>query len=182
MENAADALKIAFAIFVFVVAITIVFTMVSKAKSTADTVLYYTDETNFYDHADSKDENREVYTSDVISTLYRYYNESVSVTVKLKDTSEVKDGIYIFDLGYETVLIKNNKGETLKSISTKENIEENLKLFIKESKFASLSESTKFTEEFVEVPTRGIYMTGSDGSEITLSSGGKKVYVTYTQI
>ena len=37
-----------------------------------------------------------------------------------------------------------------------------------------------YTEEFVEVPISGIYETGEDGTQITLSSGGNKLYVTYT--
>lgn len=165
MENAADALKIAFAIFVFVVAITIVFTMVSKAKSTADTVLYYSDNTNFRDHVKSKGTN--IGISEVIATLYRYYNESVAVTIKLKDGK-----IYNFDLGYEFICISESNLRTI------EDIEKNLGKFIVDY----LPSDAEFTEEFVEVPISGIYMTGSDGSEITLSSGGKKVYVTYTQI
>ena len=41
MENAADALKIAFGLLVFAIALTVIFTMVAKVKSTADVVLYY---------------------------------------------------------------------------------------------------------------------------------------------
>ena len=55
MENATDALKIAFAIFVFVIAITLTFSLISQAKSTSDYVLSYSDRTNFYEHSDSKD-------------------------------------------------------------------------------------------------------------------------------
>ena len=40
----------------------------------------------------------------------------------------------------------------------------------------------KFTEEFVEIPLSGIYEYGSDGTELVISSGGKKVYIIYTQI
>lgn len=54
MENAADALKIGFALLVFVVALSIVFTMISKVKATADAVLYYADDTNFRDHIDAR--------------------------------------------------------------------------------------------------------------------------------
>ena len=75
MENATDALKIAFAIFVFVIAITIAFSLISQARTTADHILFYADKTNFYDKLDSKEQNRVVSISDVISTLYKYYKE-----------------------------------------------------------------------------------------------------------
>lgn len=178
MEHAADALKMAFGILVFVTAITILFMTVSKAKSTADVVLYYSDKTNFYDHYDEPNTNAEgnriVTITEIISTLYRYYKESVAVTIKL-----INGDSYYFDLGNETILIKKD-GNLLKKLGTEENIEENLGEFISD-KLLDVS-SSKFTEEFTEVPTSGIYSTGSDGSEIVLSSGGKKVYITYTEV
>lgn len=158
MENAADALKIAFAIFVFVVAITVTFGIISQAKSTADTVLYYSDDTNFYEHLSSKDSNRIVSVSEVISALYRYYKESLCVTVDLNGNSTT------FDL--------NNSSATITAIENDiaEYVDNNLLEL----------ENATFTEEFVEVPISGIYDEGEDGSEIILSSGGNKVYVTYT--
>ena len=49
MENAADSLKIAFAIFVFIMALSMVFSLISTIKETADEVLFISDKTNFYD-------------------------------------------------------------------------------------------------------------------------------------
>lgn len=161
MENAADALKIAFAIFVFVVAITVTFGIISQAKSTADTVLYYSDDTNFYEHLSSKDSNRIVSVSEVISTLYRYYKESLCVTIDLgnRDTRT-------FDL--------NNSSSTITAI------ENELADYIENTLLKNAGNDATFTEEFVEVPISGIYDEGEDGSEIILSSGGNKIYVTYT--
>lgn len=159
MENAADALKIAFAIFVFVIAIAVTFSIISQAKSTADTVLYHSDETNFYKHVASGEGNREVSVKEVISTLYRYYKESVSVTINIGNESRT------FDLA--------------NSSSNINTIENELATYI-EDKLLDLPKDSIFIEEFVEVPISGIYETGEDNTEITLSSGGKKVYVTYT--
>ena len=159
MEDAADALKIAFAVFVFVIAITLLFALTSQAKSTADYVLYYNDETNF--HLPFPGGEREVAGSEVISTLYRYYKESISITIDVGDGSPAT-----FDLATETY-------------STEQAIQERLGTYIKD-KLLSLLEDAKFSEEFVEVPISGIYMTGEDGTQITLSAGGSKVYVTYT--
>ena len=54
MENAADALKMAFAIFVFIVALSIVFSLIGKVKETADAVLANSDKTNYYQYAYGK--------------------------------------------------------------------------------------------------------------------------------
>ena len=48
MENAADALKIAFAILVFMMGISILFSLVASLKQSADEILYYSDGTNLY--------------------------------------------------------------------------------------------------------------------------------------
>ena len=95
MENAADALKIAFAILIFVIAITIVFTMISKVKSTADDVLFYADDTNYQQHVNSRETNRTVSKAEVVSALHRYNKESLAVTVRLGSDE------YIFDRGIQ---------------------------------------------------------------------------------
>ena len=173
MENAADALKIAFALLIFAIAITIVFTMISKIKTTADTVLYYADDTNYQQHINSREENRTVKKAHVISTLYRYYKESISVTVIINGTE------YVFDKGNETNIFLPDKT----NINTEKEIEANLAEFItNRNGLGNINEDADFLEEFVEVPTSGIYLTGDDGSEITLSAGGKKVYVIYTKL
>ena len=172
MENAADALKIAFTMFIFVIAITITFTFISQAKSTSDAVLYHSDETNFYEYSSSRDENREVSVVEIIPTLYRYYEESIGVTIKLKNGE-----IYTFDLN-------NNKQSILlddkKELNSKAEIETNLEKFVNVV-LLGFPENTKFTEEFVEIPITGIYEYGSDGTELQISSGGKKVYITYIE-
>lgn len=173
MENAADALKIAFAMFVFVIAITVTFSLVSQAKSTADVVLYHSDETNFYEYRGSSNYNRTVSIAEVIPTLYRYYTESVGVTVNLLNGGTYKT--YTFDLNNkEDIFIEKSK------LTSEADREDNLKKFINDILFV-LPKDTKFTEEFVEIPISGIYEYGLDGTELVLSSGGKKVYITYTQ-
>lgn len=178
MEHAADALKMSFAIFVFVIAITIIFIMVSKVKYTADFVLYYNDKTNFYEHTTTDNgNNRTVKVADIVATLYRYYKESVAVTV-------VIDGdTYFFDLGNENYITVQENGRPLIKLGTEENIEKNLGQFVYNLLIKDNSNAkAKFSEDFTEIPTSGIYSTGADGSEITLSAGGKKVYITYTKL
>ena len=160
MENAVDALKIAFAVFVFIIALTVTFSMIAKLKSTAEYVLYYTDRTNFYSRLNTTEKNRTVSVNSVIAMLYRYYNETVSVTV---DLTNVGKGIRTFDVSNNTSIDKNAIEKDLENY-----IEENLQDL-----------KCDFLEEFVDAPISGIYETGIDGTEVVLSSGGKKVYITY---
>jgi len=178
MENAADALKIAFAVFVFVFALTITFSIISQAKSTADVVFYYGDETNFYEYSYSKGDsgkNRKVSVSQIIPTLYRYCDESIGVEIKLADSSTA----YFFDLNNIEYLVK--EGENINTSQRQFDRKENLEKFITEILLSSTYKDTMFIEEFVEVPISGIYKYGSDGTELAVSSGGKKVYITYTE-
>lgn len=174
MENAADALKIAFAMFVLVIAITITFSLVSQAKSTADVVLYHGDETNFYEYSYSRGENeknRIVSVTEIIPTLYRYCNESISVEIRLKDLNNTT---YIFDLGNLEYLVEKKENVYKKQFDR----QKNLAKFIDEILLVELKDET-FEEQFVEIPISGIYEYGEDGTELAISSGGKKVYITY---
>ncbi len=157
MENAVDALKISFAVFVFIFAIAITFSMISKAVTTSEVVLYYTDETSFYNYETSKEENREVDISTVITTLYKTYEENVTVKIKLSGESDYTE--FSIDAGSAT--------------------EENINNYIN-TKLLCLNDK-KFKEEFLEVPYSGIYKTGDDGSQVTVANGGKKIYITYEQ-
>ena len=177
MENAVDALKIGFAVFVFVVALTVAFSLISQAKSTADTILRHSDITNYYENLKSKNKFREVSVSEVISSLYKYYKESLCVIVKL-DSDEYK-----FDTSLNKEEIKKLYDDdiipTNQMPSKTKDIEKMLDTFINDILLRNYADSI-FTEEFVEVPYSGIYDVGEDGTEITLSSGSKKMYITYT--
>lgn len=112
MENAVQALKTAAAVLIFVIAITVSFTMFSKAKVTADAVIKIQDKQKYLESAEV--DNGILYTSstaiqsqneqgesningmtidgyrivgleDVISTLYRYSVEKYGVTIVQQD-------------------------------------------------------------------------------------------------
>ena len=91
MENAADALKIAFAIFVFMLALTTLFRTASLTQSVAEAKLLETDRTTYYEYYDSdmnrvdENGNRIVTLKDIIPTMYRYSTESAAVTIIDKD-------------------------------------------------------------------------------------------------
>ncbi len=149
MENIADALKISFAVFVFVLAIAITFSTISKAKKTSDVVLYHIDETNFYDYEDSKSTNREVNKDIVISTLYKSCEETITVSIELKDGSKHE--------------FSANTEEEISSF-----LEDNISNFYQ-----------TYVEDFIEIIDDGIYIKGEDGSQITVAEGVKRIYIMY---
>lgn len=154
MENAAEALKISFAVFVFVLAIAITFSTISKAKTTSDVVLYYADKTNFYQNEKSKEDNREVDLAAVITTLYKASEESIVVSVIGSDGSTIC--------------------EFTRAVSTEEInkvINDNLN---------NLKANSPYIEDFIEVSnSSGIYKTGDDGTQVPISDTGKRIYITY---
>lgn len=108
MENAVEALKTAAAVLIFIIAITVAFTMFSKAKATADAIITSKDQQEYLESAEldngilytsseaiatgdtenqsvipnmTTNGNRIVKADDVIATIYRYYLEKYGVTI-----------------------------------------------------------------------------------------------------
>ena len=81
MENATDALKIAFAAFIFVMALTIAITMFSQLNYVSQIVLASSDITSFYsyDEVNYGQRSRIVGLETIIPTLYKYYKENYTV-------------------------------------------------------------------------------------------------------
>lgn len=131
MENAVEALKTAAAVLIFVIAITVSFTMFSRAKTTADAVLLAQDSQEYLESAElestlytsseaissntsavtqgnnatiTTDGYRIVEPDDVISTIYRYNLEKYGVTlVELGENME-ENVIARFDSNTESVM------------------------------------------------------------------------------
>lgn len=108
MENAVDALKMAFAVFVFVMALTVSIVFFGKIKATSDYILYSKDETNYYNYQGAvgkASENRIVGLETVIPTLFRYYMENYTVVFKQgnynEETGEFSNLKYLYV--YETL-------------------------------------------------------------------------------
>ena len=107
MENATDALKIAFAAFIFIVALSIVFSLMTKIKATADSILISSDQTTYYNWNTGETNYRQrngrvVGVDEVISTLKNF-------RIKKNDRTEEFD----YSVGMEAKIeefIKNNSG------------------------------------------------------------------------
>lgn len=88
MENAIEALKMAFAFLSFILALTVSIIAFNKVKATSDIVLYSKDETNYYEYIKDNDisgkasENRIVGLETIIPTLYKYYKENYTVVFR----------------------------------------------------------------------------------------------------
>lgn len=99
MENAIDAMKMAFAVLVFVIALSTAIYALGIANVTVQTIIYTNDKTNFFNNLDVTAESktyRLVDADTIVPTLYRYYKENFSV--KLYDEDKL---VQIFDLNTE---------------------------------------------------------------------------------
>ena len=80
MENAAEALKLAFAVFVFVIALSVCISNFSLARETADIVLTRADETSYYEYEGTGNtEYRIVGLETIIPTIYKYNKENYTI-------------------------------------------------------------------------------------------------------
>lgn len=91
MENAVDALKMAFAVIVFVLALTVGIAVFTQARTASDVILQGQDSTEYYEYVKagiyddetgqwiSTGDTRIVGIETVIPTLYRYYKENYTV-------------------------------------------------------------------------------------------------------
>lgn len=157
MENASDALLMAFAVLIFIIALSVTLTTLSQAKSTADIVLFYSDRENFqpmmqYDSNEYKDGGRDVGVDTVIATIARCAKEKFSV--KIIDEGE------IYNFEYD--------------IQTEVQIKEEIQRFLLNHK------GNIYRETYVEVTTSGTTYTGTDGTKLE-ENVGKKIYITYTK-
>lgn len=167
MEDIAQALKIIGAVLIFVLAITISFSLISKSKKTSDVVLEYIDPTRLNSEISSKRPDdaqfRIVSVDTVIATLFRYSKESFSV--KIVDGNTI---VGEFDL--------KNKN----SFANQEQLENNLKDFISNTLLQNYG-NKEFEERFDEATITGKYNVGeNDGSSITEESGSKRMYIIYS--
>ena len=108
MDNAIDALKIAFAVFIFVIALSVTMNALSQAKTVSDVVFYMADKTNFYEYISEErpTDYRVVSGETIIPTLYRYYKENFNVIIKNSEgkvlvTFNLEDEIKAYNKDYK---------------------------------------------------------------------------------
>lgn len=158
MENGAEALLMAFAVLIFIIALSVTLTTLSQAKSTADIVLFYSDRENFQtplgaDPDNASDGGRNVGVDTVIATIARCAKEKFSV--KIIDGAGTDD-VYNFEYDVQT--------------------EKDIKLEMQ--RFIEKHTGTTYRETYVEVTTSGTTISGEDGTQLE-QNVGKKIYITY---
>lgn len=174
MENAVDALKMAFAVFVFVVALSITMHSFTSAKEAADGILWHSDKTNYYEWVESGNQikGREVSKDAIIASLYKKQTDTFIIVNK---SSTEK---YIFNYTGKVTEIRSG---VKKVIDTNEVANANYLINFVNNK---LNDSDTYYENIVEVTNKGSlggeYITGEDGTKLQITQGENKVIVTYT--
>lgn len=166
MENAVDALKIAFAMFIFVLSLSIAFMAFSQAMQTSNKMLFASDPTNYYSYSGTVNDGGRIVNSDVvISTLYRYYKESIVVIIQNSAGVEIKRFDTAIDTGSNTI----------------EKKKEEIRKFINGPTSPTLNKNKQYLETFDEVKKSGKYVAGEDGTTLTTISGQTIIYITYRE-
>ena len=160
MENGVNALLIAFAVLIFVIAITITFVTISEARQAAQVVMYYSDRENFQRLISTNENNsyqgRTVEIDTVIATLTRCIREEFNVRIIDDETNQ-----YVFDY------VLQGKAQMTSAI----------KEFIN----SHATSTDKYRETFVEVVIDGKIYEGEDGTSLE-EDIDKKIYITYKKI
>lgn len=84
MENAVDAIKLAFGIFAFILALAIAIFVIGQARATSDVIFHMNDKTEFYEYVEEGDvnaEDRVVGINTIIPTIHRYAKEQFAVSI-----------------------------------------------------------------------------------------------------
>lgn len=168
MENMVDALKMAFAVIVFVMALTIAFTVFSQAKETSEFVFYMMDKTNFEEQLEqSQNDTKIVGMETILPLVARYidYNENYSIEIQ----RENGDTIVIFDL-----LEDQKANRTVLQARTR--LEEEMQKLIKNY------QTRKFIETYSEELYRGEVYTAPNGETFETVNTNTKIKITYRLI
>lgn len=104
MENAVDALKMAGAAMLFILAFTIAMVMFSRARETTDAVLDNLKLKEFFPKVESLQNNttRKVGIETIIPTLYRYAQSDDNIRVRILDRTGKE--LQVFDQEIESIV------------------------------------------------------------------------------
>ena len=79
MENGAEALKIAFAIMMFIMALSLSISSISQANSAVTAIIGYNDRETNYSYVEPSSSNRTVGVETIIPTMYKAYKENFNI-------------------------------------------------------------------------------------------------------
>ena len=129
MENITDALKMAAAALIFIVAFSVTMVMFSQARETTDKIVGSINSDDYLPKVEGLGNNitREVGIEPVIPTLYRYAQSDDNIQIRI--VSEIGEELQVFDTNIEsqiskiTLDSKSNDYDYLNSINSKYNDE-----------------------------------------------------------
>ena len=163
MENVTEALKMAFGVMVFVIAITLTFSMVSQARQTSDIIFQIEDDSKYFQeglegvtYLSAGQTEREVGWDTVVSTIYRYKVEDYGVTIIDDSKSGSNKIIARFDYDTETK-VQNWKSNERRYGDDQANPNNTLvnklnkKVFTKYNELSSLSRSDYYDDVFKRI-------------------------------
>ena len=101
MENATNALHMAFAVFIFVFAIGLAFTTFSSARQVADIVLYTNDKTNYDERIDASSTIRNVGLEAIIPTIRAYVTDNEGYAIRFIDNTRQNNGSKSIDFSFD---------------------------------------------------------------------------------
>ena len=208
MDNAIDALKIAFAVLVFVIALTITMRVFSQAKEVSDEVFYMADKTNFYEYTSDEriPEGRIVSGETIIPTLYRYYKENFNVIIldangkelctfnleqEIKDyNNDYKSAPWLGNANVDTKLrvdieVAGGKG-TINGVEYKAQISEGILDYVKGKRFKETFREYRYSGKEITTNEDGevVYVEDEipENETLELVKGNTKIEITYQLI
>lgn len=202
MEDAVEALKIGFAVLVFVIALSVAFSSLTQAKQVSDTVLEMTSSTYLTEYkypSSAPGAGRIVGIETVIPTLYRYSKEKYSVdivengNIREKFDTDTERRVYSNATDEETKKFKplyksgvSWIGNTEIDIATRVDgaVSGTDKQINNMTYKPNISidnwRDAKFLETFTE-SDQSILKEGDDGSSVIKIAGSKKMFITFTK-
>lgn len=125
MENAADALKMAAAVLIFVLALSISINAFGEARQTSQTILDYKDREYDYTYVEeSGTTQRQVNLETIVPSIYRAYKENYKIVFDIdgidsiyrKKNGDNFDSIKTIDLQNQVLGTETQKEEFIKAI------------------------------------------------------------------
>lgn len=125
MENAVDALKMAGAALLFILAFTLSMMLFARAKDTTDAILDNLKLKDFFPKVEAlpNSTTRKVGIETIIPTLYRYCQADTSLRVRIVDPSqpESRQELQVFDTGIEAIVGREDSSVYQQYIKSKYN-------------------------------------------------------------
>lgn len=169
MENAIDAIKIAFSIIVFVLALALTISVIGQARATSEVVFHANDKTEFYQYVTSENiantKERIVGIETVIPTIHRYAKEQFAVTI----FDKLGNPIVRYDIWTEgfmsnwNQILRNKDKQGTKEKENYEEIRDRLKV-VQQQAYKTLNMPEK--EFNIEKMIRDLYTVKSDANSL----------------